>query len=83
MTAEIIQFPTPRPWAKYTYDAASRANAERLYEICLEFRKELGGVGCPPATPVEAAERDTVELLQASEEIAARLRAKGVPPPAS
>ncbi len=83
MTAEIIPFPEPRPWSKYTYDAESRASAERLFGLCLEFREELGGVGCPPATPVEAAERDTVKLLQASEELAARLLAKGVPPPAS
>ncbi len=25
MTAEIIPFPEPRPWSKYTYDAAARA----------------------------------------------------------
>ena len=23
MTADIIQFPEPRPWSKYTYDAIS------------------------------------------------------------
>ncbi len=81
MTAEIIQFPEPRPWSKYTYDAVSRANAERIYEFCLGLREELGGVGCPPATPVESAERATVELLQACRENIARLR--GDPPPAS
>ena len=83
MTAEIIPFPVPRPWSKYTYDAASRANAERIYEGCLNLRETLGGRGCPPATPVEAAERDTVELLQRCREGAAGLRAKGVLPPAS
>ncbi len=81
MTAEIIPFPTPRPWAKYTYNAKSRANAERLYEALLNVREKYGGRGCPPATPVGAAERDTVELLQRCREGAARLR--GAPPPAS
>ncbi len=64
MTAEIIPFPTPRPWAKYIHNAASRANAEQLYEALLNIREKYGGRGCPPALPVEAAERDTVELLQ-------------------
>ncbi len=64
MTADIIPFPEPRPWAKYTHNAKSRASAERLYEALLNFREKHGGRGCPPATPVEAAERDTVELLQ-------------------
>ena len=81
MTAEIVPFPTPRPWSKYTYDAASRTRAERLFELCLDFNEELGGRGCPPATTVEAAERDTVELLRACRETAARLR--GDLPPAS
>ena len=81
MTADVIPFPVPRPWSKYTYDAASRARAEQIYETALEMREELGGVGCPPATPTEAAEQDTVELLQACRENAARLR--GDLPPAS
>ena len=85
MTAEIIPFPKPRPWSKYTYDAESRANAEELYEVMLGLREDLGPAAgdAPQTTPVESAERMTVELLQASVEIAARLRAKGVPPPAS
>ncbi len=81
MTADIIPFPEPRPWVKYTFNAASRANAERLYEALLNVREKFGGVGCPPATPVEAAERDTVELLEKARAITARLR--GDPPPAS
>ena len=81
MTAEIIQFPTLRPWAKYTHNAKSRANAERIYKFCLNLREKYGGRGCPPANPVEAAERDTVELLQRCREGAARLR--GDLPPAS
>ena len=82
-TADIIPFPVPRPWSKYTYDARSRANAERIYEFCLGLREDLGpAVGDDPqATPVEAAEQDTVELLQRCREGAARLR--GDPPPAS
>ena len=81
MPADIIPFPTPRPWAKYTYNAASRANAERLYEALLDVRERFGGRGCPPATPVEAAERDTVELLEKARAITARWR--GDLPPAS
>ncbi len=81
MTAEIIPFPTPRPWAKYTRNAKSRDNAERLYKALLNIRERYGGRGCPPATPVEAAERDTVELLQRCREGAARKR--GDLPPAS
>ena len=83
MTAEIIPFPTPRPWAKYTRNAKSRASAEELFEALLEIREKLGpavGDG-PQTTPVEAAECDTVELLQRCREGAARLR--GDPPPAS
>ncbi len=65
MTANIIPFPIPRPWAKYTHNAPSRANAERLFEALLEIREKLGpavGDG-PQTTPVESAERMTVELL--------------------
>ncbi len=81
MTAEIIPFPTPRPWAKYTHNAKSRASAEELFEALLDIREKYGGRGCPPATPVEAAERDTVKLLQRCREGAARWR--GEPTPAS
>ncbi len=83
MTADIIPFPVPRPWAKYTYDAASRANAERIFECCLGLREDLGpAVGDDPqVTPGESAERDTVELLRACREAAAGLR--GDLPPAS
>ncbi len=83
MTADIIPFPTPRPWAKYTRNAKSRASAERLFEVMLGVREKLGpavGDG-PQTTPVESAERATVELLQACRENIARLR--GDPPPAS
>ena len=81
MTAEIIPFPTPRPWAKYTHDAKSRASAEELFEALLDIREKYGpavGDG-PQTTPVESAERATVELLQACRENIARLR--GEPPP--
>ncbi len=84
MTAEIIPFPTPRPWAKYTYDAESRANAEELYEVMLGLREKLGpakGDGTQPIT-VESAERLTVELLKACRESSARLRGD-LPPDAS
>ena len=84
MTAEIIQFPKPRPWSKYTDDADSRARAEWIFEATLELREALGpAVGDDPQmTPVEAAERDTVELLRWSRESTARLRG-GLPPDAS
>ena len=76
MTAEIIPFPTPRPWAKYTYDAASRANAERIFEALLGMREAAGpavGDG-PETTPVESAERMTVEALEMVRENTRRLR---------
>ncbi len=66
MSAEIIPFPTPRPWAKYTHNAKSRASAEELFEALLDVREKYGpavGDG-PQTTPVESAERMTVELLQ-------------------
>ncbi len=70
MTADIIPFPKPRPWSKYTHDAASRAGAERLYETCK-------GIPLMEAK----AEFHTVELLSRCAEIAARKR--GDLPPAS
>jgi hypothetical protein len=66
MTAEIIQFPKPRPWSKYTHNAASRACAEELYEAGLELI-EAGGRGPdddPQATNEELAERMTVETYR-------------------
>ena len=81
MTAEIIQFPTPRPWSKYTYDATSRANAERIFEALLGISEAAGpavGDG-PETTPVESAERMTVEALEMVRENTRRMR--GEPPP--
>ncbi len=76
MTAEIIPFPTPRPWAKYTHNAKSRASTERLFEALLNFREKSGpavGDG-PQTTPVESM---TVELLGMA------LDRNSDPPPAS
>ncbi len=76
MTAEIIPFPEPRPWAKYTHNAKSRASVEELFEALLDVREEYGpavGDG-PQTTPVESAERMTVELLQRGREGVARRR---------
>jgi len=83
MTAEIIPFPETRPWAKYTYDAKSRANAERIYETALDLIEAAGSaVGDDPqTTPIESAERITVEMLGWIRENTRRRR--GEPPPAS
>ncbi len=78
MTAEIVPFPTSRPWAKYTYDAASRARTERVFECLLDMIEIKGG---DPQEMIAEAERETVKVLQMCREGAARLR--GDPPPAS
>ena len=47
MTADIIPFPTQRPWSKYTYDAVSRARTELVFECVLGMIK-IGGDGRDP-----------------------------------
>ncbi len=76
MTAEIIQFPEPRPWSKYTYDAASRARTEWVFECLLDMIKAVGD-DRDPQEMIAEAERETVEILG---EILGR---RCDPPPAS
>ena len=83
MSAEIIPFPEARPWSRYTRGAASRACAEQIYETALDLIEAVGpavGDG-PETTPVESAERITVEALEMIRENTRRMR--GDLPPAS
>ncbi len=71
MSAEIIPFPTPPSYLDYCHSPEERDGANAIFEL---FAEDL---------PEAAAERVTCDLLRVDAEIAARLRAKGVPPPAS
>ncbi len=71
MSADIIPFPKSPNYLAYCHSPEQRDAANAIFEL---FAEDM---------PEAAAERVTCDLLRVDAEIAARLRAKGVPPPAS